>query len=115
MTEELATHFKSQPRDVWLEALIAAGIPSGPVYDYSEIVADEQFWQNGYLQEISHPGFEDHAGVGIPVSFSETPVRVEASAPELGLHTEEVLLELGYDWSDIERFHDAGVTSPQGD
>ena len=49
------------------------------------------------------------------MSFSETPVSVEASAPELGLHTEEVLLELGYDWSDIERFHDAGVTASTGE
>ena len=49
--------------------------------------------------------------VGIPVSFSETGTRVESAAPELGQNTEEVLLGLGYDWGEIERLHDAGVTA----
>ena len=43
LTQELATHFKSQPRDAWLDALIEAGIPSGPVYDYGEIVGRRAF------------------------------------------------------------------------
>jgi crotonobetainyl-CoA:carnitine CoA-transferase CaiB-like acyl-CoA transferase len=30
-------------------------------------------------------------------------------APEFGQHTEEILLELGYNWDDIVRFRDKGV------
>ena len=30
-------------------------------------------------------------------------------APELGQHTEEVLLSPGYDWDEIERLHDERV------
>ena len=111
LMDELRAHFKTNSRDHWLKALLEARIPSGPVYDYASIVADEHFWLNGYLQKVPHPTVEDHAAVGIPVAFSETPVEVRSSAPELGISTEEVLLELGYDWSDIERFHDAGVTA----
>jgi formyl-CoA transferase len=29
--------------------------------------------------------------------------------PELGQHTEEVLVELGVDWDEIERLREAGV------
>ncbi len=47
--------------------------------------------------------------VGVPWSFSETPSPVPAAAPELGQHTEEVLLELGYDWDQIIAFKDGGV------
>ena len=44
-----------------------------------------------------------------PVRYSETPHRIASVAPELGQHTEEVLLELGYSWPDISRLQDRGV------
>ena len=108
---ELAELFQTRPREEWLERLIVARIPCGPIYDYAQIAADQHFWINGYLQEVPHAHFENHRVVGVPVSFSETPTKVQSAAPELGQNTEEVLLSLGYDWSDIERFHDAGVTA----
>lgn len=111
LREELAELFQTRPREEWLERLIAARIPCGPIYDYAQIAADQHFWINGYLQEVPHAHFENHRVVGVPVSFSETPTKVQSAAPELGQNTEEVLLSLGYDWSDIERFHDAGVTA----
>ena len=40
------------------------------------------------------------------MQFSDTPGVPPAVAPELGQHTEEVLLELGYTWDDIGRFQD---------
>jgi crotonobetainyl-CoA:carnitine CoA-transferase CaiB-like acyl-CoA transferase len=42
--------------------------------------------------------------VAPPVRFSETPASVRTAAPEFSQHTEEVLLELGYTWEDIQRF-----------
>ena len=113
---ELEQVFRARTRDQWLERLIAARIPCGPIYDYEQVATDDHFWINGYLQEVPHPYFENHRVVGVPVAFSETPTKVQSAAPELGLNTEEVLLELGYSWADVERLHDAGVTSvkPQG-
>ena len=108
---ELAEAFSARPRDEWIERLAAGKVPCGPVYDYAQVAEDGHFWLNGYLQEAPHQHFEEHQVVGIPVSFSETGTRVQSAAPELGQNTEEVLLGLGYDWGDIERLHDAGVTA----
>jgi crotonobetainyl-CoA:carnitine CoA-transferase CaiB-like acyl-CoA transferase len=44
------------------------------------------------------------------VRFSDTPAAPPALAPELGQHTEEILLELGYDWVGITQLSDAKVT-----
>jgi formyl-CoA transferase len=47
--------------------------------------------------------------VGCPIHLSGTPAKPGAVAPELGQHTEEVLLELGLDWNEITRLREVGV------
>jgi len=47
--------------------------------------------------------------IGFPWSFSETPASVKREAPELGQHTEEILLDLGYTWEDITNLKDEEV------
>jgi crotonobetainyl-CoA:carnitine CoA-transferase CaiB-like acyl-CoA transferase len=111
---EIQKTVSTRPRAEWLTRICAQDVPTGPVYDYAGVVADEQFWKNGYLQHVEHPHFPGHRAVGIPVSMSETPPKVQGVAPELGQHTEQVLLDLGYTWEDIERFHESGVTARKG-
>jgi crotonobetainyl-CoA:carnitine CoA-transferase CaiB-like acyl-CoA transferase len=44
-----------------------------------------------------------------PVQFSETPAEITNVAPQLGAHTEEVLLSIGYTWEDIARLKEEKV------
>jgi crotonobetainyl-CoA:carnitine CoA-transferase CaiB-like acyl-CoA transferase len=37
------------------------------------------------------------------------PASVRAPAPEVGQHTEETLLEMGYTWEDITELQEKGV------
>ena len=39
--------------------------------------------------------------LGMPVRLSETPGSIRSPAPEFGQHSEEILLDLGYDWDAI--------------
>jgi crotonobetainyl-CoA:carnitine CoA-transferase CaiB-like acyl-CoA transferase len=81
----------------WCERLGAAGIRCAPVRDHDDVIADPNVWANGYLVDV-----EGETAVAVPVRFSSTPARTSATAPELGQHTEEVLLDvLGYDWERI--------------
>jgi formyl-CoA transferase len=47
--------------------------------------------------------------VGPPIRLCRTPPSVRTAAPELGQHTEEVLLEAGLDWDDITALREAGA------
>ena len=62
----------------------------------------------------SAPRCSRHAGEattvpGSPVRFSRNSTRADALPPELGQHTEEVLLEAGYSWEEIVRLSESGA------
>ena len=57
---------KERTRAHWLDALAAAGVPSGPVNDIGELAATEQLAAVGILQELPEGG---PRVVGLPISF----------------------------------------------
>ncbi len=96
--------FATATTATWCERLDAAGLRHAPVRDHAEVIADANVWANGYLATVDGVDV-----VAAPVAFSATPAQPSSSAPELGQHTEEVLLDLGYTWDDIGRLHESGA------
>lgn len=47
--------------------------------------------------------------MGIPVKISGAPGAIRSLAPDLGQHTDEVMLELGYDRGSIGELRKKGV------
>ena len=109
LQKELAESFVKNTRQYWLDELIKLDVPCGPVYSYSDVAEEDQFWLNGYLTNLDHPNFPDHRTVGSPIKLSATPTDLQGPAPELGQHTEEILLKLGYNWEQITELRDARV------
>jgi crotonobetainyl-CoA:carnitine CoA-transferase CaiB-like acyl-CoA transferase len=75
-----------------------------------EVFDDEQVQANGFVQTVAAADGSEFDLVGNPVQFDETPASL-TRAPELGEHTEEVLLELGFTWEQLAGWKDAGVIS----
>jgi crotonobetainyl-CoA:carnitine CoA-transferase CaiB-like acyl-CoA transferase len=100
--------FVTRTTSEWCDVLASAGLRHAPVRNHAEVVADPDVWDNGYLTRVSDPG-GDAVVVVPPVRFSATPARAGVVAPELGQHTEEVLLESGYSWDEIAELRAAGV------
>ena len=106
---ELDAAFQQRPREEWLALLMDADVPCGPVNDYAALATEPQALENGYIASLEHPSLGRVGVVGSPIKMTKTPAGPAACAPELGQHTEEVLLELGYDWAAIERLKVAEV------
>ena len=106
---ELDEAFGKRGRDAWIALLREAGVPVGPVHDYAAAVEDPQVLANGYVTTLEHPSLGEVGVAGTPIKMSETPTGPKSTAPELGQHTEEVLLGLGYDWEAIAGLKEAGA------
>jgi len=73
-----------------------------------EAVCDPQLRANGGVVQV--PVAEGEADMlASPSDFHGTPWRPRGMVPELGQHTEEVLLELGYDWEAIGKLKESGI------
>jgi len=73
------------------------------------MLASEQARANGYLLELDHPTAGRVLVAGTPVTINGEIPQVASPAPELGQHTEEVMLELGYSWDAIAAMREAGA------
>jgi crotonobetainyl-CoA:carnitine CoA-transferase CaiB-like acyl-CoA transferase len=95
LMKEIEKSFASRPAQHWVDALLAAGVPAAPIYDYGESLASEQVEAREMVMAIEHPVEGSVKSLGFPVKLSETPQQVRHPAPLLGQHTEQVLAELG--------------------
>lgn len=98
---ELDAVFATKTADEWVRLFSDADLLAARVNDYSEVANDPQNLENGYITEVANPDGPPVKMVGLPVIFSKTPGHVRNLAPELGQHTEEVMLEAGYTWEEI--------------
>jgi len=93
----------TKTRDDWAPLFHENGLVWGPVQTMTEVVEDPCVLANNYIVEYEHFSRGKIRGIGCPVQLSRNPAETPRGAPEHSQHTEEVLLELGYNWDDISK------------
>lgn len=106
---EIRARLKERTAEEWVERFRAEDLMVSKVQSYADIRDDEQARANGYIVDLEQPDGSRAPVVGSPFRFTATPVQPQGPPPELGQHTEMVLLEFGYEWEDIARFRDEGI------
>jgi hypothetical protein len=100
-----------QTRAHWESVFTEAGVPAGPINDYSQALAHPQAAHLGSRIGIAHPLGGEAPGIASPMRLSKTPVSYRRPPPMLGEHTREVLRELGLDQAAIDALTQSGTIS----
>jgi formyl-CoA transferase len=109
LTEALEQSFRQHPKDHWVETLLAAGIPAGPLLTYPQAFDSDHARARHMRMEIDHPVEGKVPNIGFPVKLSGTPQQVRRHPPLLGEHTDELLAELGIDADERAAFAASGA------
>jgi crotonobetainyl-CoA:carnitine CoA-transferase CaiB-like acyl-CoA transferase len=106
----LQEQFRERRANEWVEALLAMGIPAGPINTIADILNDPHTEARGLLHHVALPGGESLPLVGPPAQLSGTPAQVRLPPPALGQHTEALLSELlGLSADQIAAYRERGV------
>jgi formyl-CoA transferase len=105
---ELDKAFARHTLDEWRVKLATMEGPWATMQTPAEIRSDPQALANGYLPEVDGGDKGRFRLVGSPVQFDEQVFTLRPS-PEMGQHTEEVLLEGGLSWEEIAALKDSGA------
>ncbi|MFN8544467.1 MAG: CoA transferase [Candidatus Binatia bacterium] len=111
LVERLETILARRPAGEWTGRWRAAGLAASTICDLSDLARDPQAWENQYLVETHCEEVQRQVVVrGLPVALARTPGTVRHLGPELGQHTEELLVDtLGYSWEQVGEFKEQGV------
>jgi crotonobetainyl-CoA:carnitine CoA-transferase CaiB-like acyl-CoA transferase len=111
ISSDLKNVFLTRTREEWFEFLTGKDVPVGKVYSFDEVFEDPQVQHRQMVLEIEHPTLGTVKQPGIAVKLSDTPGQVRKLAPTSGENTDEILLALGYNKSQIGKLRKSKIIS----
>ena len=106
---ELQAVFATRTRDEWGEIFDREGVWWARVQHTHDLVDDPQANAARGFVEMPLPDGTTARMVATPVDFDGRSPEIRQPTPELGQHTELVLLEMGRTWDEIEALRDSGA------
>jgi crotonobetainyl-CoA:carnitine CoA-transferase CaiB-like acyl-CoA transferase len=108
LVHELDREFAKRTLDEWGPILDANNVWWAPVNTITQALQDPAVQASGAFTHVEGPDGPVPI-VNTPADFYGTPTGPRGLPPELGQHTEEVLLELGFDWDKIIALKETGA------
>jgi len=107
----LSARFREKGTAEWIADLEPKGIFCAKVNTVVEAAQEPQLQANGMLVEMEQPGAGKLRLLGTPLRLYGTPPVPRTFAPELGEHTREILIQLGYSTEAVAGLERSGVVS----
>jgi crotonobetainyl-CoA:carnitine CoA-transferase CaiB-like acyl-CoA transferase len=104
----LAARFRERDARDWLADLCDRAVPCAPVQYLSDVLSDHQVIAREALVDIENAGNAALRLLRSPWRLN-SPDAVDRPAPVLGADGREILAELGFNTSEVERLHRDGV------
>ncbi len=100
---------RSDTTDAWIKRFRAGGVPCARYNTPIEAIDDPGSVENGFVTDLDHPVHGRVRMTANPIEMDLTPMQTTASAPMLGQHTDEALLEAGLSAATIAELRAVGV------
>jgi crotonobetainyl-CoA:carnitine CoA-transferase CaiB-like acyl-CoA transferase len=107
--EELDRTFAEKTMAEWQDVLSGFSGVWAPALNFAEIHEHVQVHANDYLSELTSNDGTPFRVTAPPYQFDEVPSTAGRAAPELGQHTEEILLDAGLEWDVIAAYRESGA------
>jgi formyl-CoA transferase len=92
LVAELERRLAGDATASWVERLLAAGVPAGPIQDYRQVLEEDPHVKaRGMVTTVEHPVEGAVPVLSSPLHLSGTPATVRRPPPLLGEHNTEVL------------------------
>lgn len=95
--------FRTKTYAEWVDILSRNKLIWSPLQTPLEVTEDEQAITNDYFTDWDHPSYGKIKLLNNPIKLSKAPAENRSKAPELGEHTDQILLDLGYSSEEIEK------------
>lgn len=107
ISKRLHTVFLSKQSDDWEQILTQAEVPAAVVVKLDELFNSPQFMARNSFVNIGEHRFVSH-----PVQSYTNSSSPSLRPPVLGEHTDSILLDIGYDTSEISQLRNSGIFGP---
>ncbi|MEM6849827.1 MAG: CoA transferase [Pseudomonadota bacterium] len=108
---EIETTLATADADTWVERLLAAGVPAGPINTFEEAVTNEHAVARDQTIEMPHNVEGLIKALGFPFKMTGDAMSVRHPPPALAEHSADILDELGLS-SERDALADAGAFGP---
>ena len=101
----IAEWTRGRTRSSAVAEAVAAVVPAAPVLDALEILEYPEFATRDWFPEQHHPDLGALRYGGFPWRFDHADLFAERPPPRLGEHTREILIEIGFDATEIDALY----------
>jgi len=106
---ELSALFAQKTTAHWVDSIVEAGVPCGPINTVADVVSNPQVLARNMIAEVDHPNIPNLKFPGSPLKLTDSPATIRRVPPMLGQHNEEILEEAGYSPEKIADLKERGV------
>ena len=106
---ELSALFAQKTTAHWVDLIVEAGVPCGPINTVADVVSNPQVLARNMIAEVDHPNIPNLKFPGSPLKLTDSPATIRRVPPMLGQHNEEILEEAGYSPEKIADLKERGV------
>ena len=109
MNQEIEAITRTRTSAEWVDLLLAAGVPCGPIYNVEEMFADPQVQHLGIAETMQSEAFGETRAMAQPIRMARTPSKITTAPPGRGADTDELLQELGLGDAEIEALRERSI------